>query len=81
MTKKKRPTSLNQIADGTHVVWAAGLENWINVETAGAQMGFQCQKHDDVYAAYSHPSVSELTYSAVTQSKDLFRHPVVEQLR
>ena len=41
-------TSLNQIADETHVVSRAVLENWINVETARAQPGFH--KQDEAYA-------------------------------
>ena len=45
--------------------------------------GFQCQqpqKQHEEYAAYTHPSMNDLSYSAVTQSKKLLRHPVVEQL-
>ena len=46
-------------------------------------VGFPCQqpqKQDEAHAACTHPSNNELSCSAMTQDKELLRHPVVEQL-
>ena len=62
-------TSLNQIADETHVVSPAVLENWINVETGPGPTRTcqQPQKQDAALAAYTHPGKYELRCSAMTQ--------------
>ena len=76
-------TSFNQIANETHVVTLAVVEDWINIATGRSQPGFPCQqpqKQDEAYAAYTYPGKNELSCSAVTQGKEILRHPVVEQL-
>ena len=73
----------NQIANETHVLSPAVLENCINISTDRSQPGFPCRqprKQDEAYAAYTNPDENELSHSAVTQGKELVRHPVVEQL-
>ena len=72
LATKKRPAcsiafSTEPSLTKTNTVSSAVLEDWVNVTEA--------------YAAYTHPYKNELSYPAVTQkSKELLRHPVVEQL-
>ena len=40
----------------------------------------QPQKQDETCAHYMYPCLNELSYSDVTPRKELFKHPVVEQL-
>ena len=74
---KPNGSSFNQITNETHVVTPAVLENWINVTTNRVSVS---TKQDEAYAAHSHPGKNKLSYSAVTQGKELGRRPAVEQL-
>ena len=52
-------TSLDQIADQTHTVAPAVLENWINSTDGRPQTGFNVtnlRNRNEAYAGYTHPS-------------------------
>ena len=64
-------TSLDQVANETHIVSPTVLENRIHISTDRAQPKFPCQqpqKQDDAYAAYPYPGKNEPSCSGVTQS-------------
>ena len=80
---KADETRFNHIANETHVVTPAVLEDWVYINDRPVQTGFPCQQpqeRDEAYAADTHPSQNELSYSAVTRGKGLWEHPVVGQL-
>ena len=76
-------TSLDQLAIGTHVVWPRHRTKLDQRRHRPGPTGFQCQqpqKQDEAYAPRTYPCKNGLGCSAVTQSRKLLAHPVVEQL-